>query len=207
MWNIYIYMKIIENERTCVNMCKQIYKGVWECENVGNLYTRLHILYLKYMCWCTLDYNSLNTRMKCGAFCVNVEDELRWGGCSYSHGAIEPDGSGFWCGQRNSSPEASQAPWHCLPFWHHLCKFNVQLFLHWHEMSLRQYLAHKPAEEQAKHDAFCILKGLGHMHQACYVHRDLKPDNIVAACQPLAAVIADLRTVHLGEDGHDLATT
>ena len=98
-------------------------------------------------------------------------------------------------------------PLHCPPFWHHLCKFNVLLFLHWHEMSLRQYLAQKPAEEQAKHDALCILKGLGHMHQAGYVHRDLKPDNTIADCQPLVAVIADLRTVHLGEDGRDLATT
>ena len=85
--------------------------------------------------------------------------------------------------------------------------FNVQLFLQRHDMSLHQYLLQRPAEAQAKQIAQCILKGLVHMHAAAYVHRDLKPKNILVDCQPLAAVISDLGSAHLGEDALDIATT
>ena len=85
--------------------------------------------------------------------------------------------------------------------------FNVQLFLQRHDMSLRQYLSRRPAEAQAKHIALCILKGIVHMHAAAYVHRDFKPANISVDCQPLAAVIPDLGSAHLGEDALDIATT
>ena len=88
-----------------------------------------------------------------------------------------------------------------------LTTFNVQLFLQWHEMSLRRYLARKPAEAEAKQVALCILKGLAHMHAANYVHRDLKPDNILVDRQPLAAVISDLGSAHLGQESRKLVTT
>ena len=88
-----------------------------------------------------------------------------------------------------------------------LTTFNVQLFLQWHEMSLRRYLARKPVEAEAKQIALCILKGLAHMHAANYVHRDLKPDNILVDRQPLAAVISDLGSAHLGQDSRKLVTT
>jgi serine/threonine protein kinase len=85
--------------------------------------------------------------------------------------------------------------------------FNVQLFLQWHEMSLRDYLARRPAEAKANQVALCILKGLSHMHAAGYVHRDLKPANILVDRQPLAAIISDLGAAHFGEDGLDIVTT
>ena len=85
--------------------------------------------------------------------------------------------------------------------------FNVQLFLQQHEMSLHQYLAQRPSEAQAKQVSICILKGLAHMHAAGYVHRDLKPGNILVDQQPLAAVIADLGAAHLGETARDKPTT
>ena len=45
------------------------------------------------------------------------------------------------------------------------------------------------------------------MHAAGYVHRDLKPANVLVDRQPLAAVISDLESAHLGEDGLDIVTT
>jgi len=88
-----------------------------------------------------------------------------------------------------------------------LTTFNVQLFFQWHEMSLSRYLARKPVEAEAKQVALCILKGLAHMHAANYVHRDLKPDNILVDRQPLAAVISDLGSAHLGQESRKLVTT
>ena len=86
--------------------------------------------------------------------------------------------------------------------------FNVQLFLQQHEMSLHKFLAQRPITcPDAKHIARCILKGVAHMHAAGYVHRDLKPTNILMDLQPLAAIISDLGAAHLGEDSCELVTT
>ena len=81
-----------------------------------------------------------------------------------------------------------------------ITKFNVQLFFQWHESSLHKYLQHKPIEAHAKQVALSILRGLAFMHGKGYIHRDVKPGNILVESQPLTAIIADLGSAHLGED-------
>ena len=85
--------------------------------------------------------------------------------------------------------------------------FNVQLFLRRHDMCLHHFLQQRPLEAQAKQIAHCVIRGLAYMHLQGYVHRDLKPGNILLDSQPLAAVISDLGSAHLGEDGRGNWTT
>ena len=85
--------------------------------------------------------------------------------------------------------------------------FNVQLFLRLHEMSLYEFLQQTPSEAKAKGVAQFVLRGLAHMHALGYVHRDLKPLNILVNRRPLAAVISDLGSAHFGEAGKGTCTT
>ena len=85
--------------------------------------------------------------------------------------------------------------------------FNVQLFLQLHEMSLYDFLQQTPSEAKAKGVAQFVLRGLAHMHAMGYVHRDLKPLNILVNSRPLAAVISDLGSAHFGEAGQGTCTT
>ena len=85
--------------------------------------------------------------------------------------------------------------------------FNVQLFLQLHEMSLYEFLQQTPSEAKAKGVAQFVLRGLAHMHAMGYVHRDLKPLNILVNRRPLAAVISDLGSAHFGEAGQGTCTT
>lgn len=85
--------------------------------------------------------------------------------------------------------------------------FNVQLYLRRHETCLHNFLQQRPPEAQAKQIAYCVTRGLAYMHGEGFVHRDLKPANILVDRLPLAAVISDLGSAHLGEDGHGNCTT
>jgi serine/threonine protein kinase len=87
--------------------------------------------------------------------------------------------------------------------------FNVQLYLRRHEMSLHDFLQQLPTEAQAKVVAQSVLRGLAHLHGKGYVHRDLKPGNILVDSRPLAAVISDLGSAHFGviEAGRRALTT
>ena len=86
--------------------------------------------------------------------------------------------------------------------------FNKQLYLRWHETTLRRYLRRGlPDEHAAIEISKCILKGLTHMHNKGFVHRDLKPANILIDNQPLVAVIGDLGNAMIGETSLVQATT
>lgn len=58
-------------------------------------------------------------------------------------------------------------------------------------MSLRKYLSYHRQAAQLKDIMFHVLRGITELHQLGYVHRDLKPDNIVLSLNPLEVRVID----------------
>lgn len=58
-------------------------------------------------------------------------------------------------------------------------------------MNLRQYLYRQREPEQLKQIMKLVIKGIEQLHQLGYVHRDLKPDNIVLNLEPLDVRVID----------------
>ena len=64
-------------------------------------------------------------------------------------------------------------------------------------MTLRTYLRHHRKPEDLNKILLEALNGLEELHELGYIHRDLKPDNIVLNLEPLEVKIIDFDAVLL----------
>ena len=71
---------------------------------------------------------------------------------------------------------------------------NVTLESKLYEMDFRNYLRGHRKASQLNEIFLKILIGMSEIHSIGYVHRDLKPDNIVLNLKPLEVRIIDFNT-------------
>ena len=79
----------------------------------------------------------------------------------------------------------------------HLAPNHVGFLFPKYELDFRTFLENK---RDARHIQSILLqlgKGILELHKLGYIHRDLKPDNIVLNLKPLKAVIIDFDRVKL----------
>ena len=70
--------------------------------------------------------------------------------------------------------------------------FNVQLFFEFYNMNLRKFINRSPVTQgSAKMLASGVFSAVDYVHSHALPHRDIKPDNILAQSQPLAATVGD----------------
>ena len=67
-------------------------------------------------------------------------------------------------------------------------------------MNLREYIRKHRNPEQLKLIMLHIIQGINELHSLSYVHRDLKPDNIVVNLIPLEVRIIDFDRACLTTD-------
>ena len=70
--------------------------------------------------------------------------------------------------------------------------FNFQLFMPLYEMDLRKYIQRAPVSARnGKSIMSQLCSAVAYLHANQFMHRDIKPPNILIKCQPLAAVLGD----------------
>lgn len=70
--------------------------------------------------------------------------------------------------------------------------FNFQLFMPLYEMDLRKYIQRAPVLlRSGKTIISQLCSAVAYLHENQFMHRDIKPPNILIKCQPLAAVLGD----------------
>ena len=70
--------------------------------------------------------------------------------------------------------------------------FNFQLFMPLYEMDLRKYIQRAPVSARnGKTIMSQLCSAVAFLHAKQFIHRDIKPPNILIKCQPLAAVLGD----------------
>ena len=69
-----------------------------------------------------------------------------------------------------------------------------------YQMNLREYIRKHRNPEQLKLIMLQIIQGINELHSLSYVHRDLKPDNIVVNLIPLEVRIIDFDRACLTTD-------
>ena len=60
-----------------------------------------------------------------------------------------------------------------------------------HEMDLREWLSYHRDHRQIGKILTMVGEGIKELHSMVYVHRDLKPDNVVVSLRPLSAKLID----------------
>jgi serine/threonine protein kinase len=73
----------------------------------------------------------------------------------------------------------------------HMAPDHVALKFPQYALDFRQYLRKRRCPKELNIIFIQIIQGLQELRELGYVHRDLKPDNVVVSFQPLHAVLID----------------